>query len=293
MDTPSPTCLAARHRLHRPGRSATIRLGVPAVPAHVDLVSTAGRAAHHRLLHRPGRRSAYDGLRRTARRWRRCLHTTAHQGWSAKPLGHWSRPRPQCTQYQQLLLSRGTRAHPPWGTRAHPPWGTRGGCRGSYSRPHAVASAQTDRAYRYAAGRTQAWTSSAMLGRTMAAPAAAQVINTAADTGRLAAAGRPAAAPARHVVVAASHVDTSTHYETASTPRDADQFNPSEGNGARQTFAAKTAHATPAPPLPLPLTARRDGAPDRAACPCPRRLGAAGPRTAPLTLPPPRRCRCC
>ena len=35
----------------------------------------------------------------------------AHDGTprrSAKPSGHWSRPRPQCTQYRQPLLSRGT-----------------------------------------------------------------------------------------------------------------------------------------------------------------------------------------
>ena len=123
--------------------------------------------------------------------------------------------------------------------------------------PHAVASAQTDCAYRYAAGRTQAWTSSTMLGRTMAAPAAAQVINTAADTGRLTAAGRPAAAPARHVVVAASHVDTSTHYQTA----DGRVHLLPPGCGPVQPIARprrpsklrrqdRAAHATPAPPLP-------------------------------------------
>ena len=80
-----------------------------------------------------------------------------------------------------------------------------------------------------------------------------------------------------------------------------DQFNPSDGNGARparggraQAAPDRAAHASPAPPLPLPLIAGRQGARPARRSPGPRRpryarpapyprLGAAGPQTAPPT----------
>jgi hypothetical protein len=117
---------------------------------------------------------------------------------------------------------------------------------------------------------------SAALGRTMAAPAAAQAINTAANTGRLTAVESFAAAPTRHVMVAASHDDTSTHYQTADgrvhlLPDSRRQGPPPPpGMRASSTNRSATAPVQPSSPRgqqgPAPLTTT----------------------TAPLTLRPPR-----